>query len=368
MLDKMQFHSPAPEHPQLNEGINGSRASQRLGYKLHQQVQRLTIVRENMDDVERRLNSMESSQGSMSGGGGIRSLDASVDDYLIPSPPLSPKLRYSSTVNQPQVVSMKNCDSRLIMLTPVWEAGLDSRKYNYNTRNFLSQYSFFRDMKTTKRMAVKENRKPKMMRSVINSEILPKRRRYDRKIKKRTRELYDGDETGVENYDEGSSSNYEASVRSVTPIRQIKRIPPSISSPLASQGVVNSVPKYVPSMSWEKLPDCSPSLRTLPNDNSKVLRVEWKGSPMDLSLDPLKQRLHPAELVLAQILRLPCDLYLDSKRRFFLEKVHRFKKGLPFRRTDAQKACRIDVNKASRLYAAFEKVGWLQDKQFEKYL
>lgn len=43
-------------------------------------------------------------------------------------------------------------------------------------------------------------------------------------------------------------------------------------------------------------------------------------------------------------------------------------KGVAVQRTDAQKACRIDVNKASRLFAAFEKVGWLQDKHFEKYL
>ncbi|CAI4052349.1 hypothetical protein SKDZ_15G4720 [Saccharomyces kudriavzevii ZP591] len=367
MLDNMQFHSPAPEHPQLNGVINGNPASHRLGYKLHQQVQKLAMVSEN---IEGRLNLMETSHGSMSDSSGVCAIDASVDDYLIPSPPLSPKLRHISIVNQRQPIDMKSDHSHSIMLTPVWEQGLNCHKYNCNTRNFLSQYTFFQDMKSTKRIPIKENRRSKMVRSVLASEVLPKRRRYDRKIKKRSRELYDDDdvETGLENHDEESGSAQEVPVRSVTPIRQVKRSPHTISSPLASQGIVNSVPKYVPSMSWEKLPDYSPSLRTLPSDNTKVLKVEWKGSPMDLSHDPLKQHLHPAELVLAQILRLPCDLYLDSKRRFFLEKVHRFKKGLPFRRTDAQKACRIDVNKASRLFAAFEKVGWLQDKQFEDYL
>ncbi|KAK6197517.1 uncharacterized protein RJT21DRAFT_57970 [Scheffersomyces amazonensis] len=119
----------------------------------------------------------------------------------------------------------------------------------------------------------------------------------------------------------------------------------------------------------ESIPDLSPNaFETLPPNNSKALRIEWKGQPMDLSNDPLRNKLHPAELVLASILRLPVAVYLDSKRRFFFEKIERFKQGKQFRRTDAQKACRIDVNKASRLYAAFEKVGWLKDEHFKKYL
>lgn len=80
---------------------------------------------------------------------------------------------------------------------------------------------------------------------------------------------------------------------------------------------------------------------------------------MDLSTDPLRNELHPAELVLAQTLRLPCDLYLDSKRRLFLEKVYRLKKGLPFRRTDAQKPVgstlikHQDYSKLSRRLAGY---------------
>lgn len=117
----------------------------------------------------------------------------------------------------------------------------------------------------------------------------------------------------------------------------------------------------------ENIPDYSPSVDTLPNNN-KCLKVEWKGQPMDLSNDPHVDKLHPAELYLASNLRLSAILYLDSKKRFFHEKVNRLKEGKPFRRTDAQKACRIDVNKASRLFQAFEKVGWLNDNLFKDYL
>lgn len=118
----------------------------------------------------------------------------------------------------------------------------------------------------------------------------------------------------------------------------------------------------------ETIPDFSPNpLTTLPQLNVKCLKVEWKGQPMDLSQDPNLDKLHPSEAILASVLRLPAHIYLDSKRRLFFEKVQRFKTGKQFRRTDAQKACRIDVNKASRLFAAFEKVGWLEDKHFEIY-
>ncbi|KAH3663751.1 hypothetical protein OGAPHI_005153 [Ogataea philodendri] len=126
-----------------------------------------------------------------------------------------------------------------------------------------------------------------------------------------------------------------------------------------------SPPPY--SFDYKAIPDYSPSTNTLPN-NSRCLKTEWKGQAMDLSEDPLVGELHPAEVQLASTLRLPPNVYLDSKRRIFFEKVKRLRSGLPFRRTDAQKACKIDVNKASRLYAAFEKIGWLEDINFDGFL
>lgn len=119
-------------------------------------------------------------------------------------------------------------------------------------------------------------------------------------------------------------------------------------------------------LNFNQIEDFSPPLHLLPP--GKSLRAEWKGAPMDLSTDKDLHLLHPAEAHLASVLRLPCDVYLDSKRRLFAEKVHRLRQGLPFRRTDSQKACRIDVNKASRLFGAFEKIGWLEDDLFLQYL
>jgi len=38
--------------------------------------------------------------------------------------------------------------------------------------------------------------------------------------------------------------------------------------------------------------------------------------------------------------------------------------GKEFRKTDAQQACKIDVNKASKLWTAFDKVGWFKKDFF----
>jgi SWIRM domain len=163
----------------------------------------------------------------------------------------------------------------------------------------------------------------------------------------------------------------------LNPQRAVSRGPASVSRPSTPRSstprpakprsAASPAPSRVHDLALSQIVDYSPSTSLLPPGN-KSLKAEWKGAPMDLSTDPNVQLLHPAEIHLASVLRLPCDVYLDSKRRLFAEKVHRLRQGLPFRRTDSQKACRIDVNKASRLFTAFERVGWLEDDLFQKYL
>lgn len=117
---------------------------------------------------------------------------------------------------------------------------------------------------------------------------------------------------------------------------------------------------------FEAIPDMSPPLETLPG--SKCLKADWKGTVLDLSDDPHAGLLHPAELHLASVLRLSCASYLTSKRRIFQMKVERERMGLKFMKTDSQKACKIDVNKASKLWTAYEKVGWFDRRYIQQYL
>ncbi|PKS12386.1 hypothetical protein jhhlp_000590 [Lomentospora prolificans] len=106
------------------------------------------------------------------------------------------------------------------------------------------------------------------------------------------------------------------------------------------------------------LPNYCPPLSSLPN-KPNCLKVDWKGAPIDLSNDVNAKLLHPDEIALAANLRLDCATYLTSKRRIFIRRLECARVGKEFRKTDAQQACKIDVNKASKLWTAFEKVGWL---------
>lgn len=119
---------------------------------------------------------------------------------------------------------------------------------------------------------------------------------------------------------------------------------------------------------YNSLPDFSPPLDTLPKGNNKVLKADWKGQMLDLSKDPDHHMLHEAEVNLASTLRLSCATYLCSKRRIFQARIDALKIGKEFRKTDAQQACKIDVNKASKLWQAYDKVGWFKPEFFSKYL
>ncbi|KAJ8069055.1 hypothetical protein OCU04_002727 [Sclerotinia nivalis] len=117
---------------------------------------------------------------------------------------------------------------------------------------------------------------------------------------------------------------------------------------------------------FENLPDYCPPITSLPNKPNS-LKVDWKGAPIDLRNDPNVHLLHPDEISLAANLRLDCATYLTSKRRIFMKRIEALRVGKEFRKTDAQQACKIDVNKASKLWQAFDKVGWLNPSWVKKY-
>lgn len=118
---------------------------------------------------------------------------------------------------------------------------------------------------------------------------------------------------------------------------------------------------------FDALPDYCPPLSTLPN-NSNALKADWRGQMLDLSNDPHRHLLHEAEVKLAATLRLSCATYLCSKRRIFQARLDALRIGKEFRKTDSQQACKIDVNKASKLWTAYEKVGWFRAEYFRQHI
>jgi len=120
-----------------------------------------------------------------------------------------------------------------------------------------------------------------------------------------------------------------------------------------------------PDVHYNSVVDYCPPVSTL---GSRALSVTWPSAPLDLTSDPDRHVLHEAEIVAASILRLSCAVYLCSKRRIFEARLRAFKNKKEFRKTDAQQACNIDVNKASKLWTAFDKAGWFDKAYLEKFL
>jgi hypothetical protein len=120
-------------------------------------------------------------------------------------------------------------------------------------------------------------------------------------------------------------------------------------------------------VNWSELPNYAPPLSTL-DGSLKPLKAIWHGSAVDLSTDPDREHLHPQELVIAATLRLSCAQYLSNKRKIFQARLQSIKDGKNFTKTAAQGACSIDVNKASQLWEAFDRVGWLKESWFQQYL
>lgn len=118
---------------------------------------------------------------------------------------------------------------------------------------------------------------------------------------------------------------------------------------------------------FHAIQDFSPPSEML-GSNAKALKADWKGQMLDLSNDPDRNFLSSAELNLASTLRLSCATYLCSKRRIFEARVRALDVGKEFRKTDAQQACKIDVNKASKLWTAYERVGWFKPELFRQHL
>jgi hypothetical protein len=120
---------------------------------------------------------------------------------------------------------------------------------------------------------------------------------------------------------------------------------------------------------WARLVDYCPDTASLDAPGAKRLRVSWGTSDsLDLSNDPDAQFMHPQEIELAATLRFHCNQYLINKRRIFKAKVRALEEGKAFNKTACQQCTAMDVNKASKLWSAFDEVGWFDEHWFRRFL
>ncbi|KND02719.1 uncharacterized protein SPPG_01802 [Spizellomyces punctatus DAOM BR117] len=86
--------------------------------------------------------------------------------------------------------------------------------------------------------------------------------------------------------------------------------------------------------------------------------ITWtKGEPLLITpATPYYSHLTPEELHTCSTLRLLPETYLKIKETLLTAKAERG----PFKKRDAQKWCRVDVNKTGKLYDWFVALGWLE--------
>ncbi|KAI9486217.1 MAG: hypothetical protein EXX96DRAFT_646069 [Benjaminiella poitrasii] len=102
-------------------------------------------------------------------------------------------------------------------------------------------------------------------------------------------------------------------------------------------------------------PEWVPDMNALERHSPTIV---WKGTPLVIDHLPYYDLLHPGEVYIASILRLTPEQYLKCKRALILAAKEFDKMHLQFRKSDAQKCARIDVNKTSTLWSVFNKLGW----------
>ncbi|CAI2163678.1 2609_t:CDS:1 [Funneliformis geosporum] len=87
--------------------------------------------------------------------------------------------------------------------------------------------------------------------------------------------------------------------------------------------------------------------------------IAWKGQPLNISHLPHYEDLHETEASVVSILRLTPVQYLTGKHTLVSAANRYIQRNLPFKKSDAQKLLRIDVNKASKLWEFFRQVRWI---------
>ncbi|CAG8479343.1 3905_t:CDS:2 [Ambispora gerdemannii] len=79
-------------------------------------------------------------------------------------------------------------------------------------------------------------------------------------------------------------------------------------------------------------------------------KIAWKGDPLSIEHLPHYEVLHPNESYIASTFRLTPIQFLNAKYTLISSSRRYKSRSLPFRKSDAQKLLRIDVNKASKLW------------------
>ncbi|CAG8481633.1 17215_t:CDS:1 [Acaulospora colombiana] len=88
-------------------------------------------------------------------------------------------------------------------------------------------------------------------------------------------------------------------------------------------------------------------------------KITWRGVESNVESQPHSEVLHRVEAKACSILRLTPEQYLNSKLIILTAAKEYRERLMPFRKVDAQRIVRIDVNKACKLWEFFSQAGWI---------
>ncbi|PIA18361.1 hypothetical protein COEREDRAFT_6597 [Coemansia reversa NRRL 1564] len=151
----------------------------------------------------------------------------------------------------------------------------------------------------------------------------------------------------------------------------IRRLFPSLDDPVICKMAAAKASVYRPLQTPSPQPQSLPTPAKSPFNSDDLSReifdmrpsvstcsVKWaKAAPMDVSEYPMAEHLSSAERECCSILRLLPEQYLSIKQS--LVRAGRTKPPGSFKKRDAQKLCRVDVNKTSKVFEWFCKLGWI---------
>lgn len=194
-----------------------------------------------------------------------------------------------------------------------------------------------------------------------------------RSKKKKTQASDEDDESLPEAGSAGEPNSGEKSGSSV-PSYDASELPDIIESsgwPLPMDDKVEwlnmSSVQLIHDSEFDKIPNCEPVKEWDDDKFSKVMKkLGLINGTKNVTLDRELKSLSSQEIGILNGLKLTSQQFIDTKKRFFAEKARKASHSLGFKKTDAQKACKIDVNKASKLYEIYQACGFLEDELYFK--
>lgn len=196
-------------------------------------------------------------------------------------------------------------------------------------------------------------------------------REYGTRSKKKKTQAEDGPDSPVIEsaavQSESSSGNYSNPSYEATDLPDILNTNGGWSLPMADKvkWLDMSSVQVIHDSDISRIPDYEPELEW---DDAEFIKVMKKlgliGATKNARLDRSLKKFSSQEISILNALKLTPLQFIDTKKRFFAEKARKTSHKLNFKKTDAQKACKIDVNKASKLYEIYQACGFLEDELF----